>query len=91
MTYAKRTDANHQPIVHAFRAAGWSVCHTFRLGDSAPDLFVSKLGRTIAVEIKTRLGKVSPGQADWLSSWQGESAVVRSVEDVMALVGGRHD
>jgi hypothetical protein len=84
MTYARRTDSTHKAVVEAFRAAGWHVLSTFRL-PNAPDLFVAKAGRTVAVEVKGPKTKLSPGQASWLSDWPGETAVVRGIEDVMAL------
>ena len=81
----KRRDANHRELVAAFEQLGWRTLDTSQIGDGAPDLVVSRGGRTVAVELKMPKGKVRPSQADWLASWGGETAVVRSLADVAAL------
>ena len=86
--YARKTDRTHQAVVEAFKASGWRVLQTFRLGDDVPDLMVSKAGRVVAVEVKTLKGKLKPGQQQWLDAWQAETAVVRSVDDVLQLSRG---
>ena len=88
--WARKTDATHELVVDAFRAAGWTVMQTFRLGSDAPDLVVSRQGRVIAVEVKAAKGKLRPGQAEWLARWQGETAICRSMEDVMMLSEARN-
>jgi hypothetical protein len=61
-----------QPAVEkAFLQAGWSVCDTHALGEDAPDLFVAKRGRTIAVEVKTGKKKRKPHQVAWANNWNG--------------------
>ena len=84
MGYARRTDSTHKVVVEAFRAAGWHVLATFRL-PNAPDLFVAKAGRTVAVEVKGPKTRISAGQHSWHADWPGETAIVRTVDDVMAL------
>jgi hypothetical protein len=84
VTYARKVDSTHKAVVEAFRAAGWHVLSTFRL-PNAPDLFVAKAGRTVAVEVKGPKTKVTAGQQSWHADWPGETAIVRTVEDVMRL------
>ena len=88
MSYARRTDSTHKVVVEAFRAAGWHVLSTFRL-PNAPDLFVAKAGRTVAVEVKGPKTKVSAGQQSWHADWPGETAIVRTVQDVLDLSASR--
>ncbi len=84
MSYARKVDSTHKAVVEAFRAAGWRVCATFRLPNT-PDLFVAKAGRTVAVEIKGPKTKVTAQQSAWHADWPGETAIVRTPEDVMRL------
>lgn len=81
----KRRDANHQAIREAFERYGWRVLDTSQLGAGAPDLMVSSGGRTVAVEVKVKRAKLKPHQADWLAQWQGETAVIRDVDEVFAF------
>ena len=83
--YSRRIDSSQQAVVDAFEAAGWSVLHTARLGGSVPDLFVAKAGRTVAVEVKGPKTRISAGQHSWHADWPGETAIVRTPEDVMRL------
>lgn len=84
MAYARKVDSTHKAVVEAFRAAGWHVLSTFRL-PNAPDLFVAKAGRTVAVEVKGPKTRISAGQQSWHADWPGETAIVRGIEDVLTL------
>ncbi len=84
MSYARKVDSTHKAVVEAFRAAGWHVCATFRL-PHCPDAFVAKAGRTVAVEIKGPKTRISAQQSAWHADWPGETAIIRSPEDVLEL------
>ena len=84
MSYARKVDSTHASVTEAFRAAGWCVLQTFRL-PNCPDLVVAKGGRTICVEVKGPKTKVTAQQQSWHADWPGETAIVRTPEDVMAL------
>jgi len=82
--YARRKDGPHAIVLQALRAYGWSVMDVSR----APlciDLVIAKAGRVVLVEVKDRTGKLTDGQKLLLSSWPGETAVLRSLEDVARL------
>jgi Holliday junction resolvase len=86
---AARTDANHKEIVKAFRDLGWSVQDISQLKNCC-DLFVSKAGRTIAVEVKDgskppSARKLSEGEIKFMEMWQGEYSVVLCIDDVISL------
>ena len=54
------------------------------------DLFVSKNGRTVAVEVKDgskppSARKLSEGEIKFMESWQGEYALVETLEHVKNL------
>lgn len=80
--WSRKIDSTQTAVVAAFKASGWSVLHTARLGGSAPDLVVCRAGRWLAVEVKGPKTRISDGQSEWLAAWPGETAIVRSVKDV---------
>ena len=81
----KRRDGNHREVLDAFKVAGWRVIDTSQLGDAVPDAVVCKAGRWVAVEIKTPTGKLTAQQQSWHADWPGETAIIRSVSDVLEL------
>jgi len=97
----KRRDANHRQICEAFKKFGWSVLDTSQLGDGAPDLMVAKKNylrvyrcngeiipigpHVVAVEIKSPTGQLRAAQTKFAETWQGESVIVRGLEDVKRL------
>lgn len=88
--FRHRRDANHALVCEAFQKAGWIVWDTSQgSATGAPDLVVSKAGRTVVVEVKPHRKMLRASQMRFLGEWQGESAVVRSVDDVIALTKGK--
>jgi Holliday junction resolvase len=84
---AARRDGNEAAIVKTFREQGWSVC--FLAGEGTPDLAIAKGERLILVEVKQRLGKLTPAQVKWHAEWRGpKPVIVRSVDEAIALAGG---
>jgi len=89
MRRAAKVDDNQPDIVKAFRGLGWSVLIVSQLKRCC-DLFVSKNGRTVAVEIKDgskvpSRRKLTEGETEFRDSWQGEWRLVESVDDVIEL------
>ena len=89
--YARRTDDNQPEIIAAFRACGWYVRDTSRLGEGFPDLVVYRPQNGIVlVEVKDG---TKPPSARQLTKDESEFArhcpvaVVYRVEDVLALSG----
>jgi hypothetical protein len=86
MPLRHRRDGNHKALVNALEHLGWTVCDTSQgCQVGAPDLFIAKAGRVVACEVKSLKGKTSPWQDAFLNAWPGETAVLRSVDDVIAL------
>ncbi len=86
---AARTDDNQTEIVKLFRSLGWTVLIISQLKNCC-DIFVSKNGRTIAIEIKN--GKLSPssqklkpGEQKFKNNWQGEYMIINCTEQVIEL------
>lgn len=89
MFRAARTDANQTEIVEAFRKLGWYVLITSQLKNCC-DIFVSKNGRTIAVEIKDGkkpLSKqtLSMGEYKFKEEWQGEYRLITCIDDILNI------
>lgn len=89
MRRAARVDDNQKEIVATFRKLGWSVLIISQLKNCC-DIIVSKNGRTIAVEIKDgkkppSAQKLTEGEKKFKESWQGEYAIVNSIDCVAWL------
>ena len=89
MFRAARKDANHKEIVNLFRSLKWSVLDVAQLKNCC-DIFVSKNGRTIAVEIKDGTKppsqrKLTKGEQEFKDKWKGEYAIVIGTECVLDI------
>lgn len=92
MRRAARTDANQPEIVAALRAAGASVTPCHAVGQGYPDLTVGYRGKTYLIEVKdpskpTADQRLTPAQEVWHGAWRGHAAVVRTVEEALAVIG----
>ena len=81
-----RIDRNHSEIVNALERCGCSVQSLASLGRGCVDLLVGAHGRNFLIEVKAPKGKVTPDQIEWASGWRGQMAIVRSVEEAIAVV-----
>lgn len=86
---AARVDANQAEIVKALRAKGWTVLIVSQLKRCC-DVFASRNGRTVAIEIKDgskpkSAQKLTEGEQTFSDTWQGEYKVITCIEDVMYL------
>ena len=86
---AARTDANQPEIVECFRSLGWSVLIVSQLKNCC-DIIISKNGRTVAIEIKDgkkpkSQRKLTEGELAFKNSWQGEYAIIESVDEAIEL------
>ncbi len=91
MRQAARTDANQTEIVAALRAIGASVEPLHRVGGGCPDLLVGFRQTTLLLEVKDGAKppserKLTPNQVKWHSTWQGQKAVVTSVDEAVKVV-----
>ncbi len=89
MRTAARVDANHKRIVEAFRAMAFQVLDISQL-KNACDLFVSKRGETVAIEIKSpdnppSKQRLTKGEADFKNRWLGLWSLVMTLDDVEAI------
>lgn len=83
---AAKIDANQPTIVKELRKLGWYVLLVSQLKNCC-DIIISKNGRTVAVEIKDgskppSARKLSEGEQKFKDEWQGEYALIESIEDI---------
>lgn len=83
--FAARRDANESEIIEALTRAGASVVQ-LSVKDVC-DLLVGFEGVNYLLEVKTEKGSLSDGQFAFFESWDGQCAVVRSVEDALKVIG----
>ena len=86
---AAKVDDNQSEVVAYFRKTGWTVLIISQLKNCC-DIFVSKNGRTVAIEIKDgkkppSARKLSDGEIKFKEEWQGEYALIESIEDIQKL------
>lgn len=83
MTWAKRTDSNHQAIGNALRRLGFMVLDLSRVGSGCPDYLVHLGSFWALVEVKTEKGKLRREQLEFQKTWP--VTVIRTLEDVVRL------
>lgn len=77
-----RSDNNEREIVEALKGVGASV---EKIGRPL-DLLVGWRGKTLLVEIKQPKGAIRPSQKAFMDGWRGQVAVIRSIDEALALL-----
>jgi len=86
----KKVDKNQVEIVAALRKMGASVQHLHAVGKGCPDILAGIKNQNILIEIKDgkkplSKQKLTPDQIKWHKEWNGQVAIVRSVNDAILL------
>lgn len=81
-----RVDQNQREIIEALRATGCSVLSLAPLGNGAPDILASRGPRLRLMEIKDGKGALTEDQEDFHRDWNGAIAIVRSVDEALAVM-----
>jgi len=84
--FARKKDGTHAKIVFYFVASGWQVIETWR-APMCPDFFAAKDGRTVAVEVKSKGGKLTSSQEKFRQTWTGEYYVVSTLDEAQQILG----
>lgn len=84
-------DRNQGEIVAALRALGATVTSLATVGKGCPDIVVGYRGTNLLMEIKDGLKPTSAraltdGEAKWHAEWQGQVAIVESIDDAVNLL-----
>jgi len=85
MRNAAKRDKVEREIVVALQSVGCTVQRISAKG--VADLLVGRHGENYLLEIKSRSGELTPDQVAFRENWEGQYAVVRSVEQALAAVG----
>jgi len=81
-------DANQSPIKAALlQIPGVSVIDLREVGGGCPDLLVGYNLDNYLIELKTAKGKLRPEQTNHFETWGGQTAVCRSLDDVLKVIG----
>lgn len=83
--YAAKRDQNEQQIIDALRAVGADVVPLSEEG--VADLLVGWRGDNLMLEVKTSKGGLTPAQKRFAATWRGHYAIVRNVEEALAVLG----
>ena len=91
MRRASRIDRNQPEIITALRQLGASVEPLHAVGKGCPDLLVGFRNRTLLMEVKDGTKppcerRLTEDQRRWHQAWQGQKAIVKSVEEAVAVV-----
>ena len=84
--YDRRTDANQNEIVRALEKAGCAVTDMSGAGDGFTDLFVTRARVHYILEVKTRLGTLTPAQIVFHAK-HPPVHIVRTIEQAYQAVG----
>jgi Holliday junction resolvase len=84
--YNPKRDKNELEIIAALEKVGASVRRVS--GEDLPDLWVGYNGRDYHIEVKTRRGRLTNGQAELIRTWRGgQIKVAWSIEDALRILG----
>ena len=87
----RQVDANQAEIVAALRQIGATVQVCSQVGFGCPDISAGYRGVNYWLEIKDgrkapSRQKLTPAEMRWHRDWEGQSAIVVSVEDAIRTV-----
>ena len=85
-------DANQGDIVKALlQIPGVDVIDLREVGNDCPDILIGYESDNYLIELKTEKGKVKPGQQRHYDEWPGQTAIARSLDDVLMIIGIEHE
>ncbi len=85
--WAAKVDRNQVEIVSVLRQAGASVLVLSRVGQGCADLGIGFRGFTYFLEVKTDKGKLTPAEQEFMDTWRGHYAIVRTPDDALRAIG----
>lgn len=92
MKHGKR-DANHRDIIQALRDAYITVVDLADVAHGCPDLLAGGVNyrtgepMTTLLEVKTKDGKLTPDQIEFIQGWRGAVHIVRTPAEALAVFG----
>ena len=88
MRRAAKTDTNQGDIVKGLRSIFGPECvfDASGMGKGFPDLVVGVRGKTLLMEVKTKTGKLTTDQQIFHKVWDGQIAVVTTLEEALQVI-----
>lgn len=83
---AARRDKNESDIIAGLARLNGVTIRQIS-GAGVPDLLIGYRGQNFLLEVKTETGKLTPAQIDFFDTWNGQKAVVRTLEDAKRVIG----
>lgn len=86
--YRAKRDRNESEMLKALKTIpGLSVVALS--AKDVPDLLIGYLGANFLVEVKNKKGRnrLQKGQSEFIASWNGQAAVVHTLEEILAILG----
>lgn len=92
MRRAAKVDDNQQEIVRVLRECGATVRSTAMVGEGFVDVICGYEGRNYLLEIKDgskppSARKLTPKEAEFHATWQGQTAIVETPVDALRVIG----
>lgn len=85
--YGKKIDLLQKEVVKGLRKIGCSVTILSAVGNGVPDLLVGFRGVNFLIEVKSKkTATLTPDQVEFFRTWNGQVAVIYSVEEAINLV-----
>lgn len=81
-----RRDANHGELTEIFESLGCTVLDLSMVGSDCPDVLIGLCGVNVLVEIKSKGGKLEPGQERFRRDWRGKTTAAWDRDDCIAIV-----
>ncbi len=89
MRRACKRDANHALLTGYLQQCGFRTVDTSAVGPNAvpgfPDVIAVGYGVTVLCEFKVGKEPLTPDEQRFREGWPGEYAVLRSIDDVLAM------
>lgn len=87
MRHAK-VDRDHAALIATARTLGWSAVSLAAVGNGCPDcLLAHRSHGMLLIEFKTgKTGTLTPAQKRFHAAWRGPVAIIRTVDDLLALL-----
>jgi Holliday junction resolvase len=84
-----KVDRTHGEILAGLRKAGIVAYSIAPVGEGLPDIIAARAGQTWLLEVKVGRAKLTADEERFKVSWPGRYAMVRTVQEALAVVLGR--
>lgn len=73
--------------MYGLRRVGATVQDLHIVGRGCPDILVGFRGQTFVMEIKYGNGKLNDKEKAWHLNWEGQVAIVKTLDDALKVIG----